>query len=142
MTANHVFTFTVDAAPAVTATTPVNAATGQVSTTNLTITFSEPVDVIGNWFQIVCGTSGTRTVADTVVTGGPTTFTIDPNADFAAGESCTTTVFAAQVTDQDATDPPTRWRPTTSSASRSTPRRRSSRPTRRPRARACRSPPT
>ena len=36
---------------------------------------------------------------------GPTTFTIDPT-DFANGELCTVTVFAAQITDQDANDPP------------------------------------
>ena len=40
------------------------------------------------------------------MTGGPTTFTINPNVDFANGESVTVTVFAAQVTDQDANDPP------------------------------------
>src|SRR5205085_3949304 len=51
-------------------------------------------------------TSGTRNAADTVVTGGPTTFTINPNTDFTNGELVTVTVFAAQVTDQDAADPP------------------------------------
>jgi large repetitive protein len=107
MAADHVFTFATDAAPSVTATTPVNGATAQTSNTNLTITFSEPVNVTGNWFQIVCATSGTRNPSDTVVTGGPTTFTVNPNADFAAvGELCTTTAFAAQVADQDANDPP------------------------------------
>src|SRR6185503_13891017 len=30
----------------------------------------------------------------------------DPNNDFAAGEQCTVTVVAAQVTDQDVNDPP------------------------------------
>ena len=40
------------------------------------------------------------------MTGGPTTFTINPNTDFTAGESCTVTIVAAQVTDQDANDPP------------------------------------
>ena len=53
-----------------------------------------------------CTSSGTRNVADTVVTGGPTTFTINPNADFAQNETCTVTVFAAQVSDQDTNDPP------------------------------------
>ena len=38
--------------------------------------------------------------------GGPTTFTLDPDADFAANESCTVTVLAADVTDQDTDDPP------------------------------------
>ena len=106
MAANFVFSFTIDQAPSVTATTPTNGATNVGDQRELTVTFSEPVNVTGNWFQIVCATSGTRNVADTVVTGGPTTFTIDPNADFATGESCTVTVFAAQVTDQDSGDPP------------------------------------
>ena len=99
-------TINVDAAPSVASTTPTNGATNQAQNTNITVTFSEPVDVTGNWFQIVCATSGTRNVADTVVTGGPTTFTINPNVDFATTESCTVTVFAAQVTDQDVNDPP------------------------------------
>src|SRR6185436_506460 len=97
---------TVDAPPSVTATTPTNGATNQPNNTNITVTFSEPVNVTGNWFQIVCTSSGTRNVADTVVTGGPTTFTINPNTDFSQNETCTTTVFAAQISDQDANDPP------------------------------------
>ena len=99
-------TINVDAPPSVTATTPTNGAVNQAINTNVTITFSEAVNVTGNWFQIVCGTSGTRNVADTAVTGGPTTFTINPNTDFVASETCTVTVFAAQVADQDANDPP------------------------------------
>src|ERR1041385_920850 len=106
MAANFVFSFSMEAAPTVNSTTPTNGATQVASNTNLSITFSEPVNVTGNWFQIVGSTSGTRNVADTVVTGGPTTFTINPNVDFAPGETVTVTVFAAQVTDQDTNDPP------------------------------------
>jgi methionine-rich copper-binding protein CopC len=106
MAANFVFSFTIDQAPSVTSTTPTNGATNQALASNVSITFSEPVNVAGNWFQIVCANSGTRNVADTVVTGGPTTFTINPNADFTPNETCTVTVFAAQVTDQDSGDPP------------------------------------
>ncbi|HKG79044.1 MAG TPA: Ig-like domain-containing protein, partial [Pyrinomonadaceae bacterium] len=106
MAANHVFSFTIDQAPSVTATTPTNGAVNQALNQNVSITFSEPVNVTGNWFQIACGTSGTRNPADTVVTGGPTTFTINPNADFVTSETCTVTVVAAQVTDQDSGDPP------------------------------------
>ena len=40
------------------------------------------------------------------MTGGPTAFTINPTTDFASADSCTATVFAAQVGDQDANDPP------------------------------------
>ncbi|MCA1578040.1 MAG: Ig-like domain-containing protein [Acidobacteria bacterium] len=107
MNADFVFSFgTQDAAPSVTSTTPANGATNQLTNTDVTVTFSEPVNVTGNWFQVVCGSSGTRNPADTVVTGGPTTFTINPNTDFAAAEACTVTIFAAQVADQDAGDPP------------------------------------
>src|ERR1051325_9644669 len=95
-----------DAAPSVSTTTPATGATNVAANSNISITFSEPVNVTGNWFQIACNTSGTRQVADTNVTGGPTTFTIDPNSDFAPNDQCSVTVFAAQVSDQDANDPP------------------------------------
>jgi predicted extracellular nuclease len=71
--------------------------------TSLDITFSEPVNASGSWFSISCGISGTHT-ANT--SGGPTTFTLDPDADFVNSETCTVTVFAAQVSDQDSDDPP------------------------------------
>ena len=100
------FTINIDAAPTVNATTPANGATAVAVAANVSVTFSEAVNVAGNWFQIVCPISGTRNFADTVVSGGPASFTINPNADFAQGETCTVTVFAAQVSDQDAIDPP------------------------------------
>ncbi|HJP91818.1 MAG TPA: DNA/RNA non-specific endonuclease [Pyrinomonadaceae bacterium] len=95
-----------DPAPFVSSTIPTNNATNVLANSNISITFSENVNVTGNWFQIACNASGTRQVSDTTVTGGPTTFAINPNNDFAANEQCTVTVFAAQVTDQDASDPP------------------------------------
>src|SRR5688572_8420232 len=99
-------TINVDAAPSVVSTTPTNGATEVAQNTDITITFSEAVNVTGDWFQIVCTESGTHDVAETVVTGGPTTFTINPNSDFSPTETCTVTVFAAQVSDQDVIDPP------------------------------------
>ncbi len=94
-------TIGVETPPTVSSTSPAAGAVGQAIDVDLTVTFSEPVTVTGEWFEIVCTTSGTRNVSDATVTGGPSTFTIDPNADFAEGESCTTTIFAAQVADQD-----------------------------------------
>src|SRR5262249_46131484 len=64
------------------------------------------VTVSGTWFTLACGTSGTRDTSNTVVTGGPTTYTINPNVDFTAGETCNNTIVAAQVADVDAGDPP------------------------------------
>ena len=92
-----------DAAPSVASTTPAGGATNVELDSDVTITYSEPVDVTGNWFTLVCDTSGSHTAA---VSGGPTTFTLDPDAPFALEESCTLTVVAAQVTDQDTDDPP------------------------------------
>jgi predicted extracellular nuclease len=93
----------VDVPPAVNSTTPANGAANIALNSTIGINFSEPVNVSGNWFTIACNTSGTRNVADTVVSGGPASFTIDSNTDFVAGESCTVTVVAAQVADQDGT---------------------------------------
>jgi predicted extracellular nuclease len=92
-----------DAAPAVSATTPADGATGVAVDANVSITFSEPVDVTGSWFSISCATSGAHAAA---ASGGPTTVALDPATDFAQEESCAVTVFAGQVTDQDTDDPP------------------------------------
>jgi len=92
-----------DAAPTVTATTPANDATAVAPGSNVTVTFSEGVAVSGSWFEIACTTSGVHTAA---VSGGPTTFTLDPDADFAVGEACTVTIAASGVTDLDTEDPP------------------------------------
>jgi predicted extracellular nuclease len=92
-----------DSAPAVSSTTPANGALGVPVSSDVTIGFTEPVNVTGSWFTIACGTSGDHTAS---VSGGPSSFTLDPDADFVQGETCTVTVLAAQVTDQDAVDPP------------------------------------
>jgi hypothetical protein len=92
-----------DAAPEVSTVSPANGATGVALGASLTVTFSEPVSVADPWFSLACAVTGPKTA---VVSGGPTTFTIDPDSDFAYGENCTVTIAAAQVSDQDANDPP------------------------------------
>jgi len=92
-----------DVAPSVSSTTPANGATNAALNSTIAVTFSEPVNVAGTWFDIMCATSLAHTAA---VSAGPTTFTLNPDSDFVASESCTVTVFAAQVTDQDSEDPP------------------------------------
>jgi uncharacterized protein len=92
-----------DAPPTVSATTPANDATAVAPDSDITVAFSEGVAVTGSWFEIACTTSGVHTAA---VSGGPTTFTLDPDADFAVGEACTVTVAAAGVSDLDTEDPP------------------------------------
>jgi uncharacterized protein len=92
-----------DDAPSVASTAPANGASDVPVGANVSITFSEAVDVGGSWYSISCGTSGPHTAA---VSGGPTSFTLDPDSDFAQGETCTVTVSATGVTDQDTDDPP------------------------------------
>ena len=70
---------------------------------NITINFDEPVNVTGPWFQISCTSTGLHTAT---VSGGPISFTLNPDSDFTFNEPCTVTVFASQVTDQDLDDPP------------------------------------
>ncbi|HEY3057352.1 MAG TPA: LamG-like jellyroll fold domain-containing protein [Chloroflexota bacterium] len=92
-----------DTAPTVRSTSPADDAVDVALDGNISITFSEPVNVSGDWFGISCSHSGAHTAT---TSGGPTTFTLDPATDFARSDTCTVTVRAAQVTDQDALDPP------------------------------------
>ena len=92
-----------EATPTVASTLPTDGATDFPVDGNLTVTFSEPVNVTGDWFTLTCNSSGNVTAT---VTGGPTTFTLDPSVTLVHQDACTLTVLAAQVSDQDALDPP------------------------------------
>jgi predicted extracellular nuclease len=92
-----------DLPPSVVSTTPANDATVVPLDTNVTVTFSEDVSVSGSWFTISCTSSGVHTAA---ASGGPRTFTLDPDVGFADGEACTVRIAASQVADVDADDPP------------------------------------
>jgi Bacterial Ig-like domain len=92
-----------DTAPAVLATTPAAGATDVQSGANIAVNFTEAVTTSGTWFNISCATSGAHTAT---VSGGPQSFTLNPDPDFALGESCTVGILASLVTDQDTNDPP------------------------------------
>ena len=92
-----------DAAPQVASTTPTAGATGIAVSADVTVTFSEPVTTSGSWFSITCTTSGAHAAA---ASGGPLTFTLNPTSDFVQDETCTVTIVGAQVSDNDADDPP------------------------------------
>ena len=89
-------------APAVASTTPANGATATAGM-NLTVTFTEPVTLAPDAITLLCSITGPVAVT---VTGGPTTFTVDPATSLADTESCTLTVAATGVSDQDSNDPP------------------------------------
>ncbi len=89
-----------DGPPSVVSTSPVNGTPNVALNANLTINFNEPVTLGGSWVDLSCTTSGTVTA---VTTGGPQSYTLNPTSDFVSGETCTVTVFANQVSDQDGT---------------------------------------
>ncbi|MBC7933340.1 MAG: Ig-like domain-containing protein, partial [Rubrivivax sp.] len=90
----------VDNPPTVQSTTPADNAVNVAESANVTVTFSEAVTATGSSFTINCATSGAHPFA---LSGGPTTYTLDPTTNFTQGEVCTVTVVAAQVADQDGT---------------------------------------
>ena len=93
-----------ESAPEISSTTPSDGAGGVAVDANVEITFSEAVTLTGTWYDITCDTSGAHNSGS--VTDADPTFTINPDTDFTPGESCTVTVYAAQVTDDDTDDPP------------------------------------
>ena len=99
----HIANCEGDIAPSVTSTFPANGASNILLDTNLTATFSEPVNVTSASFELTCTTSGIHTFT---LSGDSTDFTLDPGVDFSLSEICTLTVFATAVSDQDTDDPP------------------------------------
>ena len=102
MQANATSTFTTqaDLAPTVAAVSPAADAGNVAITANLQVTFSEPVTTQTGWLQLSCSESGPRALD---ISGGPQTFHADPAGDLAGMETCTATVLAAQIVDQDGT---------------------------------------
>ena len=93
----------IETAPSVSSTNPANNATGVSLASNVSITFSEPVTAPAGAFSISCASSGAHAFS---LSGGPTTFTLDPTLNFSANEVCTVTVDDVQISDVDTDDPP------------------------------------
>jgi endonuclease I len=103
MLANYTASFTtaaapVDVAPTVQSTVPVNNAGNIAVNSAISIVFSEPVTVTDAWYGIVCTVSGSVAAQ---ASGGPASYLLTPSASLQQAETCTVTVFAAQVADQD-----------------------------------------
>lgn len=104
LAADYPVSFTVDSAPSVTSTNPADGAELATANDDLGIDFSEPVTLGASWFQLVCGTT-TLGPTDAAVSGTQSV-TVNPNASLPAGSSCTMTIYADQISDQDGFDPP------------------------------------
>ena len=96
-------TCAADYPPVVSSIVPANGAVEVALNSTVVVNFSEPVNVTGSWFSIMCTNSSSHTA---FVSGGSTSFTLTPNLPFVASDVCTLTVYAANVTDQDLIDPP------------------------------------
>lgn len=100
LTGTNDFGFTVapDNAPTVLSSIPADNAINVVASSNISITFSEPVAFIPTAATTLsCNLSGPHPFA---LSGGPTAYTLNPNTDFGE-EDCTLTIAAADVVDQD-----------------------------------------
>jgi hypothetical protein len=95
-----------DAAPAVTSTFPENGGTAAADT-DVTISFSEPVNVADGAFRLECP-AGTSIAFDVspALPGGVASYTLQPATNLQIGTSCTVTIAADGVSDVDAEDPP------------------------------------
>ena len=87
-----------DAAPTIANVSPAAGATGVALASNIAVSFSESVTTSGTWFALNCSISGAKAAT---VSGTGSTRTIDPTVNFAASETCTLSVTAANVSDID-----------------------------------------
>jgi hypothetical protein len=85
---------------------PTHGAANVVLDAAITLTFSEFVDRSSDWITIVCTSSGTRRASDLATVDNGLTIISTPSRPFHFGETCTLTVRAAAVTDEDRNDPP------------------------------------
>ena len=92
-----------DPAPTVSSVFPANAVVNVSPATNITVTFSEPVNAPATAFTLSCAASGPIAIT---VSGGPLTFTIDPAVPLTFTDVCTLTVAGSGVSDLDVNDPP------------------------------------
>ena len=94
----------VELGPWVAGTDPISDGFNVPYDATVTIDFSEPVNVIGDWFDISCTSSGQHNSATVASYNSAKGFHITPNTGFQFGEQCTVTIRHANVQDQDLDD--------------------------------------
>ncbi len=90
----------MDQPPGVTDHSPVDGAQNISVDSHITIGFSEDVVVSSDFASVSCDVSGPH---DYIVSGGPSTYTLDLAADFSPIENCSVRVHAEAVADLDGT---------------------------------------
>jgi len=94
----------VELGPWVAGTDPISDGFNTPYDATVTVDFSEPVDVVGSWFDITCTSSGSHNSATVASYNSSKGYHITPNASFQFGEQCTVTIVHANVHDQDFDD--------------------------------------
>jgi DNA/RNA endonuclease G (NUC1) len=92
----------VELGPMVLATDPGSNRINAPRDATIQVTFTEPVDVSGAWFDITCAASGQHNSVTSA--GGGRDRYLTPNVELLPGELCTVTIFKDQVSDQDLDD--------------------------------------
>ena len=92
----------VELGPLVLGTDPPASRTTAPRDPTIEIVFTEPVNVIGAWYDISCASSGSHNSA--TLAGAGRSHYITPNTEFVPGEQCAITIFKDQVADQDLDD--------------------------------------
>src|SRR5262249_9100899 len=92
----------VELGPLVLSTDPIKNGVNAPRDATIQVTFTEPVDVVGPWFDITCATTGQHNSAS--FAGSGKDHYITPNVNFLAGEVCTVTIFKDQIHDVDLDD--------------------------------------
>ena len=95
-----IFGTPVDIPPFLADSFPQDGDTDFPTNASLILTFSEPVDVDGVWFEIQCAASGYYTPSNTTVSGGATVYTLTPNTPFLAADACELTLDTQLIVDQ------------------------------------------
>ena len=94
----------VELGPNVLTTDPASNGFNIPHDASITVSFTEPVDVVGNWFNIACADLTTHNDATVVVSNSFKTYVITPNVNFGFGQPCTVTINKDNVHDQDTDD--------------------------------------
>ncbi len=94
----------VELGPWIAGTEPITGGFNAAFDSTITVDFSEPVDVVGNWFDITCTNSGQHNSTTVASYNSAKGYHITPNTGFQFGEECTVTIFHANVHDRDLDD--------------------------------------
>lgn len=96
---SHTATGGADVPPTVTSTVPTQGASNVAEEATLGVNFSEPVTTGANAFSLSCNAQPVTLNAS----GGPQSYTLTPTSALPLNASCTLTVTASEVSDQDGT---------------------------------------